>query len=159
MKKTNKVVDERQRMDFLNAEHYAFWAMLITAGIALIIQSYLLNMELKQYIGELAILIVGCAVSLIESIRKGNWDYHTQPNVKNYFKISAFASVIATVIFSIGKLYSYEMIRENVVGLLLPISGIFFISIFLLCFGVLALTGSLAKKKQKILEKQFLEDE
>ncbi|MDD3413163.1 MAG: hypothetical protein PHY47_04110 [Lachnospiraceae bacterium] len=157
MKIFNKKIDEREELELLKVEHVGFNVMFFTAVISLVIESYIMNCEFKIFAGEFVIVIVGAIVTLIGSIRKGNWDYYSKPNAKNYFLYSFVSAIIFTICFVIGKMRTYEFFRENYAQRIIPVGIIFFFSIFILCFVVLAFCGSLVKKKREKINKSLEE--
>ena len=159
MFKKKKNIDERQEREFYKAEHYAYYAMFATVVIIMVIESYFLNMDFKSTIGEIIILMVGACTFLFNCLRTGNWDYHYKPSLRNYFLFSIISAFVIAFIFTIGKAFQYESVREDIWGMAVPIGVVMFISLFLLCFATLAISGEISKKRRKKLEEEFLDDE
>lgn len=158
MKLFKKKIDEREELELLRVEHVGFNVMFFTATIALVIESYIMNCEFKVFAGEMVIIMVGAIVTLIGCLRKGNWDYYSKPNAKNYFLYSLASAIIFTICFVFGKMRAYEFFQEKYVERIIPVGIIFFFSVFLLCFVALAFLGSIAKKKREIIIKETLEE-
>ena len=98
-----KKIDERQHIDLLKSEQAAFWAMWLILLISIIVQSYILERDVREYAWELAAFITGCIVSIFGTTRKGIWDTWLKPCMKNYFLASLAGTVVFTVIFVIGR--------------------------------------------------------
>ena len=123
-----KKIDERQHIDLLKSEQAAFWAMWLILLISIIVQSYILERDVREYAWELAAFITGCIVSIFGTTRKGIWDTWLKPCMKNYF-------------------------REDVMGTLVPATIIFAAAQFVMIFTVMALTGVYSKhREQKMLD-------
>ena len=86
-----KKIDERQHIDLLKSEQAAFWAMWLILLISIIVQSYILERDVREYAWELAAFITGCIVSIFGTTRKGIWDTWLKPCMKNYFLASLMA--------------------------------------------------------------------
>ena len=54
-----KKIDERQHIDLLKSEQAAFWAMWLILLISIIVQSYILERDVREYAWELAAFITG----------------------------------------------------------------------------------------------------
>lgn len=120
-----KKIDERQHIDLLKSEQAAFWAMWLILLISIIVQSYILERDVREYAWELAAFITGCVVSIFGTTRKGIWDTWLKPCMKNYFLASLAGTVVFTVIFVIGRYRNNEIFREDVMGTLVPATIIF----------------------------------
>lgn len=159
MFKKKKIVDERQEKELYKAEHYAYNTMFATVVIIMVIESYFLNMDFKNTIGEIIILMVGACTFLFNCLKTGNWDFHYKPSLRNYFLFSVISAFVIAFIFTIGKTFQYESVREDIWGMAVPIGVVMFISLFLLCFAALAISGEISKKRRKKLEEEFWDDE
>ena len=159
MKNKKRIVDERQEREMYKAEHYAFYVMFFLVVGEIIVESYILNMEFKEIIGELIILFAGGTTMIVNCIKGGNWDYYSRPTLKNYLKYSILTAFIFSVIFTIGKIVQYESVRSNILGMALPMGFIMFATLFVLCFGALSLTGEITKRRKKKLEEEFTDDD
>ena len=148
-----KKIDERQYIDLLKSEQAAFWAMWLILLISIIVQSYILERDVREYAWELAAFITGCIVSIFGTTRKGIWDTWLKPCMKNYFLASLAGTVVFTVIFVIGRYRNNEIFREDVMGTLVPATIIFASVQFVMIFTVMALTGVYSKhREQKMLD-------
>jgi hypothetical protein len=157
MKLFKKKIDEREELEILKVEHLGFNVMFFTAVVSLVIESYIMNCEFKVFAGEFVIVIVGAIVTLIGSLRNGNWDYYSKPNVKNYFLYSFVSAIIFTICFVFGRMRKYDFFQEKYLERIVPVGIIFFFSIFILCFAALALYGSMVKKKREKINKMLEE--
>lgn len=151
-------LDEREKMEFYKAEHYAFYVMFFGVFLEVVIESYILNMSFRETIGEIILMFAGCATLIANAVKHGNWDYTFKPNIKTYFWCSFVVALIFSCIATFGKMMQYEVVRENIWGRAVPIAVIMFLSLFVLCFIALAVTGEMAKKKKKKLEEEFSDD-
>lgn len=157
-----KKIDERQHIDLLKSEQAAFWTMWIILLISIIVQSYILERDVREYAWEAAAFITGCIVSIIGTTRKGIWDTRLKPCMKNYLLASLVGTAVFTVIFAIGRYRNYEVFREDIMGKLVPATLVFAAALFLMIFAVMALTGAYTKhREQKMmdaLEKEMEDD-
>lgn len=153
-----KIIDERQEMDMLKVEHIGFWVMFWGLLGAIIIQTILYPADLKKIVGEMIIFIIGCIVVLIGYIRKGVWDYYTEPTVRNYIIYSVIGTIIFTIIDIISKYKNIDYFKNNNIKHLLIASGITGLSMFVVFFIVLFICGTFVNKRRKKLEKE-IEDE
>lgn len=154
--------DERQKMDQLRAEHYAFWTMWWILTADLVYQTYLMERPFAEVWGETLALVAGGVIGIVLTARKGMWDSRIRFGLAGCLGGSAAATVVFSALYAVGKYRSYEACRENVTGLLLPMTAIFGASIFVLCFAALYLTGKYAERRRKKLEKELekeLEDD
>lgn len=153
-----KIIDERQEMDMLKVEHIGFWVMFWGLLGAIIIQTILYPADLKKIVGEMIIFIIGCIVVLIGYIRKGVWDYYTEPTVRNYIIYSVIGTIIFTIIDIISKYKNIDYFKNNNIKNLLIASGITGLSMFVVVFIALFICGTCVTKRRKKLEKE-IEDE
>lgn len=153
-----KIIDERQEMDMLKVEHIGFWVMFWGLLGAIIIQTILYPADLKKIVGEMIIFIIGCIVVLIGYIRKGVWDYYTEPTVRNYIIYSVIGTIIFTIIDIISKYKNIDYFKNNNIKHLLIASGITGLSMFVVFFIALFICGTCVTKRRKKLEKE-IEDE
>lgn len=148
-----KKMDERQHIDLLKSEQAAFWAMWTILLISIIVQSYILERDVREYAWELTAFLTGCVVSIFGTTRKGIWDSWLKPCMKNYLLASLAGTVVITVIFAIGRYRNNEVFRENVMGNLVPATIIFATAQFIMIFAVMSLTGVYTKhREQKMLD-------
>lgn len=148
-----KKMDERQHIDLLKSEQAAFWAMWTILLISIIVQSYILERDVREYAWELTAFITGCIVSIFGTTRKGIWDSWLKPCMKNYLLASLAGTVVFTVIFAIGRYRNNEIFREDVMGKLVPATIIFAAAQFIMIFAVMSLTGVYTKhREQKLMD-------
>ncbi len=156
--KLKKVVDERQELEMLKVEHIGFWVMFWGLLVSIIWQSFFMEATLQQLGAEWIIFMAACVISMIGYVKKGQWDYYSEPSVKSYFLYSSATAVIFGVVFGISRYFKYEMCREQILTRLLPIAIIPSIFIFIITFIALAITGKMVQNKRAKLENEFDEE-
>lgn len=147
--------DERQKTDMLRAEHYAFRTMWWILAAGLTYQGYILAAPFSEMKWELAAFAAGSVVALTLSMRKGMWDSRIKFTVPNCLRLSAVFTAAFGALYAIGKYRQYEACREDVAGVLLPITLVFCVAVFVLCFLTLYLTGSYTRRREKKIEKEL----
>lgn len=157
--KIKKVVDERQELELLKIEHIGFWLMFWALTISILIQTLILNKGFETVAAELIILLLVSSYIIVGCIIKGQWDYYTQPTIKNYLIYSFVFSGLFSVILGITKWKQYEVCRENFIGMTLPIVGITFISSFIVMFIMMYISGSMVNIRRKKLEQEYKDEE
>ncbi len=154
-----KKLDERQQKEFYKAEHYAFYAMFIILAIIVLIEQFFLGMDFKSTIGESIVLWVGAGTFAFNCLKSGNWDYSLKPSMRTYLLLSFISAVIVSIVFTLGMLYQYEAVRQDIWGRVVPIGLCMFFSLFIVIFIALAVSGEISKKRRKKLEEQFMDEE
>lgn len=152
-------LDERQTLEFLRSRKTALWIAYVMLLLSIVIQSWILGLSISYYAGELIIFMVVGIYIIISDIRRGEWSdvSHMQPGIRSYLFWAAGSSVAFSVLYGIIMYMRYQ--EAEGMKVLLPSVGIFFISIFLLSFGMLALVGTLTKKRRKKLDESSWNDE
>ncbi len=158
MFKFKKVVDERQELELLKIEHFGFWFLFCMLLTSIIVQSTFMNAPFKQYAAEFFIFMAGCIVFLIGCIKRGQWDYYTKPTMKTYLITSLIGSFGFSMVMGIAKYNSYEILRNNILTMLLPLIMIMMFFMFILIFVTCLIIGKLVIRKQQQLEKEFSDD-
>lgn len=152
-------LDERQTLEFLKSRKTALWIAYVMLLLSIIIQSWILGSSISYYAGELIIFMVVGIYIIISDIRRGEWSdaSNMKPGIRSYLFWAAGSSVAFSVLYGIIMYMRYQ--EAEGMKVLLPSVGIFFISIFLLSFGMLALVGTLTKKRRKKLDESSWNDE
>jgi hypothetical protein len=158
MKKIKKIVDERQELELLKIEHVCFWIAFWALCISIIVQSIILEVPFKQFAAEWITFMIMCVGVLIGSVKKGVWDYYTEPSMKTYLFASLSGSAVFAVLFAISK-YANNDYFKDAIGMLLLITLILFIAIFIAIFALSAIMGKLVQRKRKLYEQQYGSDE
>jgi uncharacterized membrane protein len=153
MKKIKKVVDERQELEILKVEHLGFWIMFWLLFISIIVKTTM-GMPFKQFGVEFGVFMIGCIFTIIASLRKGAWDAYTKPCIKTYLLYSIAGTIIVGILFGVTRYLTMDYFRNNIQHLIIA-TCIFSLSIFVLVFIALYLTGQYAIKRQKQLEKKY----
>lgn len=151
-----KKVDERQEMDLLRVEHYGFWFMYWMLLAAIIIQGVILDKG-DKILGEWVVFMATCVFVVIGWTRKGVWNYQTKkvPGVKHYLIYSLIAAVICGLL---GALSAFKEDSGNLSAILLR-AVVSAISTFVITFIVFLIGGGIAKKMEKKLELEAIEDD
>ncbi len=151
-----KVMDEREQMEMYREEHYAFWVLYWAQAVSLAIRKLILDEPFIDHAWEWGVFLAVSVWLIIISIRKGNYDYYTEPGWKSYLAYSVvFSLLFGAVAIGAGV---YKGWIESV-GDALLISVIEVPFLFVVCYGALAAVGTLAKRRRKKLEEAFDEEE
>jgi hypothetical protein len=153
MKKIRKIIDERQELEMLKIEHLGFWIMFWLLFASIIVKTTM-GMSFKQFGVEFGIFMIGCIFTLIGYLHKGTWDAYTKPCIKTYLLYSIAGTIIVGILFGVTRYLTMDYFRNNIQHLIIA-TFIFSLSLFILIFIVLYLTGQYAIKRQKQLEKKY----
>lgn len=162
MFKLKKVVDERQELELLKIEKMGFWSMYWMLLASFLYQEMFLEAPFSQWAGEFVVFMAASVYVLIACMRKGQWDYYSQPTMKGYFMYSLIGSGIFTIVVGASKYMKYAAVKEHIWSVGLPIVGLLFSFTFILMFVSLAGFGHLTKIRRAQLEKAYaaeLEDD
>lgn len=155
MIKLEKIVDERQELELFRIERMGFWIMYWLLLAAFLMQSLFMDVPSSQYAGEFIVFMSASAYLAIACIRKGQWDYYSRPSLKSYFIYSLIGSLVFTLLFTFSGYLKYA---KNVQDL--PLSALFgvlvvFGFLFLLMFTAMTVVGTITKRRQAQLEREF----
>lgn len=150
-------MDERQELELLKIEHVGFWIMFWALTISIIIQTIFMNKDFDEIIGEMIVLLIGAGCIIIGCAKKGQWDYYSQPSMKNYLLYSTITATIFSLLIGVKKWKQYEVFREDFWGMAIPIVLILFVSCFALVFISLFICGKIVQNRRKKLEKEYEE--
>lgn len=154
MKLFKKKVDERQELELLRVEHVCFWLGFWALFISIIVQTYFMNAPFIQFAPELFIFIAVCIALLIGCMRKGLWDYSTEPTMKTYFISSLIGAVGVTIVLFLSKIGNAKFYGANP-RMLIFLGVLYFAVTFIACFAVTAAVGKVVNNKRKNLEKEY----
>lgn len=151
-----KKVDERQEMDLLKVEHYSFWLMYYLLLIEIVIQGIILD-EGDKIIGEWIVFMIVSVFALAGWIRKGVWSYQAKkvPGVKSYLRYSLLTAVLGGALGFLGGL---KRNSGNISALMMSVVCVAVWS-FAGAFILFVIGGGIAKKREKRLEMEAIEDE
>lgn len=151
-----KKVDERQEMDLLRVEHYGFWFMYWLLLAVIIIQGVILDKG-DKILGEWIVFMATCVFVVIGWLRKGVWSYQTKkvPGVKYYLIYSLVAAVICGLL---GALFGFKENPDHLSAILFR-AVVSSINVFAITFVVFLIAGGIAKRREKKLELEAIEDE
>lgn len=156
MKLFGKKLDERQRMEMYQCEHYAFWILYIGMAIGLVGRSVFLGMPVSRYVWEWIVFMAASIWLLFADFRRGNYDYFTKPGWRSYLFYTGIFSVIFTGISIAASVYKgwIDSVKAAcVVGL------VEFAFLFVLLYVTLAAFGELTKRRSRKLEEAFEDEE
>ena len=156
MFKLKKVVDEREEYELLRIEHFAFWAMFLTAIASIVIQLTFLDLPLEQTYGEYAIMFIGASFIIGGCIKKGHWSFYSSPSKKHYFLYSLGTASFILLIMILSKAHFRASFKHEPF-MALAIASIIFGSMFLLTYVSLFAAGKIVKRKREKLEQDYLE--
>ena len=153
-----KKVDERQELELLKIEHVGFWLMFWLLFGSIIVQDLFMEPSKGQTLAETIILLAGAICIVVGCIKKGQWDYHSEPSLKNYFTYSLGFSIPFSIIFGIAR-YKDIVSQDNKISMLMMTIGIFFISLFILIFVSISILGESIKKRRLKLEHEYNDED
>lgn len=148
-----KQIDERQEKELLQIGNTAFfltWAALL---VSLCVQG-ILHAGIAQILPEFLILMASCVYFVAACIRKGQWDYFTQPSRKVYLAYSAVAALICSGVTAL----MYDWSAPGKTSTRLLALCIVAVIVFVLCMAAMALAGWAVKKRRRKLEERFDEE-
>ena len=152
-----KRVDERQEMELLKVEHIGFWAMYWMLFAALLIQGVIMQKEIVVA-GEFITFMVTSLIVLIGWVRKGVWSYQSRkvPGIKAYLCYSLVTGVIGGLFF--GILMGIRWHQNDVKGI---VACVLFYIVFLFgfTFVVFLVFGTIARKRERMLEQAESEED
>ena len=151
-----KIVDERQEKELLTIEHYGFWAMNWILFATIMYKSFFV--EQSNLGGEWVAFMVGCLVIVVGCIKKGLWNYTSEPTFKNYTFYSGLFSLIFSALVTFRAFTNYPPLKDSL-GYAVILFLITFIGMFIFLFSTLAFTGYLVKKRRNKLAKEFDSEE
>ena len=153
-----KRVDERQEMELLKVEHIGFWAMYWMLFAALLIQGVIMQKEIEVVAGEFITFMVTSLIVLIGWVRKGVWSYQSRkvPGIKAYLCYSLVTGVIGGLFF--GILLGIRWHQNDVKGI---VACVLFYIVFLFgfTFVVFLVFGTIARKRERMLEQAESEED
>lgn len=149
-------VDERERMEMYRNEHYIFWFFFWALALKVLVYKLILMAPAREYIFELAILLIAAVWMGIMDFRDGHYDYHTTPGWKSYLLYAGGFSVFFTVFMVAGGVHQGWL---GSAGEILMVGAIEFVVFFVILYGLMAMVGAITKWRRKKLEEQLLSDE
>lgn len=153
-----KIVDERQEAELQKIEHYGFWIMFWALFAAIWYQIIFVENGIYMMWGEMIALLLGSGAIIAGCLKKGLWNYGSDPSLKNYMFYSIIFTVLYGVLFAIEKYRKYDYFKDNMKELLIS-TGIYSVFIFVLLFTILFICGTFVRKRRKKLEDEFKDDD
>lgn len=156
MKLFGKKMDERERMEMYQNEHYAFWILYIGMVVGLVGRSLFLGELLSQHIWEWLVFFVASLWLICADFRKGNYDSFTKPGWRSYLLYALIFSVIFTVVAVASSAYKgwIDSVRDAFL-----VGAIEFVFLFVLTYAAVAAFGELTRRRRRKLEESFDEEE
>lgn len=140
-------LDERQELKLLKIEHngcwFAFWGLVVV----ILAQCVFENLEVKNIIGEVVILMSLSVYIVVSCLKEGIWDRKLKPDLKTNFFISTIASFVAGIIWFIITYRDYHSLKGSV--------GVFIITFIMtnaVCILLLIGASKIYKKRVHDLE-------
>ena len=152
-----KIVDERQEAELQKIEHYGFWVMFWALFAAIMYQITFVENGISMILGEAIAILLGAVVIIAGCMKKGLWNYGSDPTMKNYLFYSIVFTALYGVLFGIEKYRNYDYFKENMKMLLISIS-IYMAGVFLFIFVLLFICGTFVRERRKKLEDEFKDD-
>lgn len=150
MKKMKNNLDERQELILLQIEHNGCWISFWGLVIAMIVQLFLHDFDIRSVAGEWVVFMILALYIAIACMKNGIWDRHLKPNVKT----NGITSVIAGAVTGLFTFFVViKRYPDKIAGS--AASGVFVaIMIFVLCFIALSLSSKAFKKRQEDQERE-----
>ncbi len=137
-----------QELNMLHTEQTGFWLIFSGLVLAIVVQSLIYQEDMLKYTaGEYVVLLVGGIYVLISSIRKGLWSRRIPATLTTNLILSAAISAIFSVMLGIIKFSQYGSVATAVISAI-----IFFFSMTVLAFVVMAVLMRIYKKRSRKLE-------
>lgn len=156
--KIRKVVDERQERELLTIEHVVFWIVFGGLLISVVVQTMFMEVPFQQVLPELVIFMVCCVGVLVGCVKKGQWDFWTQPTVKTYAVTAAIGSMVFGLIFGVSLYVRDTGNWEGHIWLLILVTVVNIMFMFGVIFALSAIFGEMVNKKRRKLADAY-EDE
>lgn len=153
-----KIVDERQEAELHKIEHYGFWIMFWALFAAIMYQITFVENGVSMVWGEVIVMLLGAVVTIVGCMKKGLWNYGSDPTIKNYLFYSIVFTALYGVLFAVEKYRNYDYFKENMKMLLIS-TGIYAGFTFVLTFALLFVCGTFVRKRRKKLEDEFKDDD
>lgn len=159
MMKNNKIKDERTIQLNNKIQSEAFLTVITLLALSIFIKSYILHMDVRSYITELAAIIISLIYLVIRGAMIGYSDsYHFGKN----FKLAA-SFLLSVMITIFNCIRNYTLYREHYTRILDPnfiaVIAVTFISSFIFIELILGIVSYIEKIGKKRLEKQLDEEE
>ena len=151
-----KKVDERQEMDLLQVEHNSFYLMYFLLLIEMVIQGIILD-EGDKIFGEWIVFMIVSAFALVGWTRKGVWSYQYRkvPGIKSHLLGSLAAGVVGGILGFCGGLKR----NPGNISALMMVVVCMAAGTFVATFVLFLICGAIARKREKKLEMEAIEDE
>jgi len=155
MKFFRKVTDERQNLEAMRVANVAVWIAIIGLAIVSIVQLMAFGFDITHIAGESIVFCVVITYMIIRYYRLGIWDFYSKPGIKSYFIYSLGVMLIYTGIsFSWRYFGNGASVLDSLLAV--AINGMIYSTAV---FVVLALIGTLTKKRQKKLTERYADDD
>lgn len=151
-----KKMDEREQMEMYRMEHYAFWMLYWAQAASLVVHKLILDEPFINHAWEWSVFIAVSVWLIIVDIRRGNYDFYTEPGWRSYLIYAVGCSLFFGAV-AIGSGIYKGWIESAKDALLVGVIEVPFL--FIICYGALAAVGTLVKRRRKKLEEEFDEEE
>lgn len=156
MRLFGKKMDERERAEMYKNEHYAFWLLYCGQAISLIARGIFLGESFWNHAWEWGVFLAVSIWLVISDMRRGNYDYYTEPGWKSYLAYSLGFSLLFDAVSVAAGIYKGWIVSVRAAC----IAGMVeFVFLFALCYAGLAVCGTLSKRRRKKLEEELDDEE
>lgn len=148
-------MDERERMEMYQSEHYAFWILWIGMAIGLVARILFLGEPLLQHAWEWLVFMAASCWLLVADLKRGHYDCFTEPGWRSYLLYAGVSSVVFTGISVASGVYKgwIENVREACIA-----GAVELVFLFVLVYVTVAGFGELSRRRSRKLQ-ESLEDE
>lgn len=155
MRKSKNNLDERQEQMLLRIEHNGCWLAFWGLVAAIIVQSIILDFNLRNMAGELLVFIPLALYIAVGCIKRGIWDRYLKPNTSSNVVVSLTAALITGILRFLYAAKSFpDMILDGFAAGMIQAAVT-----FVVCFVILQLAAGLFRKKQAELEEELPEND
>jgi len=154
MKFFRKIVDERQEHEMMKVERGGFWLMCFALPVVMLVQIFVFNVDMSHLAGSYIVLFIGAIWLAVGYYRKGLWDYFFNPGIKYYIIASVLAGSLSFILISLlhyfrSGLSLVDSLRASIAWSLIP---------FAMTFLILAIQGTLTKRRRIKLQQKYKDD-
>lgn len=149
-------VDERERAEMYRNEHYAFWFLFWALAVKVLVYRGILMAPLREYIWELAALLLVCLGLGICDLRYGHYSYHFTPGWRAYLMYSVGFALLFTGVMVAGGIYRQWIVTPREIAV---VAAVEFLFMFALLYVLMIIVGAMTKWRRKKLEEKLLNEE
>ncbi|MEG1290963.1 MAG: DUF6773 family protein [Lachnospiraceae bacterium] len=152
-------LDERQSQALGKYAMESFAVMYLVCAVVIVVQLYVRNGDFSLVLGETIIMLAGGIVYLHGVIKTGTFSSNGISKGKNSIFVNISISIFISAVFSLAYGMIISKLAKNEITNIGKVTAIFFVSIAILCFVVLAFIGVFSDRAQRKSEKKYEDTE